>query len=319
MLTIFSTPKPFEGHIGIIQRNALMSWKLLDPDVEIILFGDEAGTAEISRELGLRHERQVERTIEGTKLVRSIFGPAQNFARHDTLCYVNCDIILGKDFAMAIERVSAWNKRFLMVGRRWDSDITAPINFSNPAWEEDLRAFVLREGFQRLYYNIDYFAFSRGIYTLIPPLAIGRVWWDHWLIWKASQEKAAVIDASDVVMAMHQNHDYAYHPEGMKGVWYGEGSQQNFELVGGFRHLHTLEDATHRMEDQAIVPCHLYRLAPARRAVRRVVKKVRDTTRMRLWHPALEVTRKVRHALGLRKPEVQVALRKPVRRHELDR
>ena len=41
MLTIFSTPKPFRGHIGVIQRNAIESWKRIHPDVEIILFGDE--------------------------------------------------------------------------------------------------------------------------------------------------------------------------------------------------------------------------------------------------------------------------------------
>ena len=28
MLTIFTTPKPFRGHIGIIQRNALKSWTI---------------------------------------------------------------------------------------------------------------------------------------------------------------------------------------------------------------------------------------------------------------------------------------------------
>lgn len=26
MLTIFATPKPFQGHVGIIQRNAIGSW-----------------------------------------------------------------------------------------------------------------------------------------------------------------------------------------------------------------------------------------------------------------------------------------------------
>src|SRR5713226_7639368 len=263
MLTIFSTPKPFEGHIEIIQRNAIMSWKMLHPDVEVILFGDEAGTSEICRELGLRHGPRVERTSEGTKLVRSIFGPAQQLSRHNVLCYSNCDIILGQDFLRAIQRVSDWGKSFLMVGRRWDSDIVAPVDFSDPGWEGKLREFILREGVQRLYYNIDYFAFTKGIYTDIPPLAIGRVWWDHWLIWKASQQKAAVVDASDVVCAMHQNHDYAYHPEGQKGVWYGEGAQQNFKLAGGFRHLHTLEDAAHRLTGKTIEPRRLYRLAPA--------------------------------------------------------
>jgi hypothetical protein len=318
MLTIFSTPKPFEGRVGTIQRNALMSWRMLDPDIEIILFGDEPGTAEVCSELRLRHVPSVERSSEGTKLLRSIFGPAQQISRHRTLCYANCDIILGKDFLRAIERVSLWTSRFLMVGRRWDSDITAPIDFSDPGWEGRLREFVLREGVQRLYYNIDYFAFSKGIYTDVPPLAIGRVWWDHWLIWKASQQKALVIDASDVVLAMHQNHDYAYHPEGQKGVWYGEGAQRNFEFAGGFRHLHTLEDATYRLTEQSFEPCHLCSLAPVRRAVRRVVKKIRETARASLWHPVLEATRPVRHAMGLRQRNIRLKRRKPVRRHEFD-
>jgi len=52
MLTIFSTPKPFLGHIDVIQRNALQSWKRLHPDVEIILFGDDNGAAEVCRDRG---------------------------------------------------------------------------------------------------------------------------------------------------------------------------------------------------------------------------------------------------------------------------
>ena len=53
MLTIFSTPKPFLGHIEVIQRNAIESWKRLEANVEIILIGDDPGTAEVCRELGL--------------------------------------------------------------------------------------------------------------------------------------------------------------------------------------------------------------------------------------------------------------------------
>jgi len=319
MLTLFSTPKPFAGHIAVIQRNALRSWKALDPQIEIMLFGDEPGTAEICRELGLRHLPDVQRTDEGTKLVSSIFGPAQELARHNTLCYVNCDIVLGRDFAQSIQRAADWGRRFLMVGRRWDSDIAWPIDFSDAAWEPNLREFVLRKGVQRLYYNIDYFAFTKGIYTDIPPLAIGRVWWDHWLIWKAAQQGAAVIDASDAVFAMHQNHDYAYHPEGQTGVWYGEGSQQNFKVAGGYRHLHTLEDASFRMTAQSIEPRRLYWASPALRAVRRVVKKARDTTRVRVLHPLYDATRSLRHGIGLNQHNLQLKTKKSIRRHEFDR
>ena len=45
MFTFFTTAKPFRGHNGIIQRNALKSWMLLHPDAEVILFGDEEGVA----------------------------------------------------------------------------------------------------------------------------------------------------------------------------------------------------------------------------------------------------------------------------------
>ena len=38
MLTLFTTAKAFTGHSEIIQRNALKSWTLLHPDVEIILW-----------------------------------------------------------------------------------------------------------------------------------------------------------------------------------------------------------------------------------------------------------------------------------------
>lgn len=319
MLTLFSTAKPFVGHAGVIQRNALMSWKLLHHDVEIILFGDEPGTVEICTELNLRHESCVERNEEGAKLVRSVFEPAQEIARHSVLCYVNCDIILGKDFLCAVDRVSKWTEQFLMVGRRWDLDITDPIDFADPDWEPKLREFVLRQGVQRLYYNIDYFTFSKGIFKDIPALAIGRVWWDHWLIWRASEQKADVVDASDVVMAMHQNHDYGYHPEGQKGVWYGEGAMRNFELAGGFRHLHTLEDARYRITKKSIAPRRFYWLASARRCVRRAVKRARDAVRIYFWHPMLHATRPLRHAIGLRQQNLQLTLRKKARRHEFDR
>jgi len=57
VITIFAMPKPFHGHIEIIQRNAIQSWMRLDPGVELILFGDEHGTAGVCKEFGLRHVR----------------------------------------------------------------------------------------------------------------------------------------------------------------------------------------------------------------------------------------------------------------------
>ena len=82
MLTIFSTPKPFVGHIGIIQRNAIKSWTLLHPDVKVILFGDDEGAAQACRDLGIRHEPNVRRNEHGTKYLNYIFDRAYEISRH---------------------------------------------------------------------------------------------------------------------------------------------------------------------------------------------------------------------------------------------
>src|SRR5262245_48096103 len=138
MLTIFSTAKPFVGHSAIIQRNALESWQRLDADTEIILLGDDPGVAEICNELQLRYEPTIERKDNGTKTVRSVFGQAQQVARYDYVCYCNCDIILTADFARAFQNVRSQFEKFLMVGRRWDLDISQPLDFSLPDWQEPL-------------------------------------------------------------------------------------------------------------------------------------------------------------------------------------
>ena len=319
MLTLFSTPKPYVGHSDVIQRNAIQSWKRLHPDIEIVLFGDDAGAAEVCREYGLRHEPHVERKEDGTKMLRSIFPRAQEMARHPLVCYSNCDIILTADFLRALETVSHWRQRFLMVGRRWDIDITEPLDFSRPAWAETLLQKTRQEGFQRLYYNIDYFVFPRGFYADFPDLVIGRNWWDQWLVWKAAAQGAPVIDVSDQVCAVHQNHDYSYHPQGMDGVWFGEGSLRNRKNAGGRSHLHTLEDANYRLTSNGFQANRFYWLAPTKRRMRGAQKVVRDTVRTRLWHPFLERTRALRHALGLREDKLAPLIRKKAaRRHWLD-
>jgi hypothetical protein len=248
MLTIFTTPKPFRGHISIIQRNALKSWTLLRPRVEVILFGKDEGAADAAREFGIRHEPYVQCNDAGMKHLDYMFRKAQAVARHDVLCYVNCDIILTGDFRRAIERVHARYDQFLMVGHRWDTPITAPIDFSDSQWEEKLRKIAFSANDRRNEWFIDYFVFSRDIYgDDIPPFVIGTVRWDNWLIWKALDSRVAVVDASPVVAAVHQNHDYSYHPQGKQGVWNGEEAQRNHQLAGGWNHLRNISDATYEL------------------------------------------------------------------------
>jgi hypothetical protein len=290
MLSLFTTPKPFRGHVGVIQRNALRSWTLLAPDVEVILFGDEPGAAEVARELGLRHEPEVRRNEFGTKYLAYFFDRAQEVARHDLLCYVNCDIVLTTDFRRALERVLAWRKQFLMVGQRWDADIAEPLDFSSPSWEERVRRLALETNHQRPPEWIDYFVFPRGQYHhKIPGFVIGRPGWDNWLVWFACHSKVAVVDASPAVVAVHQNHDYSYHPDGEKGVWQGAEAQRNRELLGGWWRFGTIQSATH-----VLLPDGIQRNRKRWTVLRRRAWNV-------AWYRLLDVTKPVRHKLRLRR------------------
>ncbi len=293
MLTFFSTPKPFRGHAGVIQRNALRSWKLVHPDAEVILFGDEEGAADAARELGLRHVPQVQLNEHGTKYLSPIFDRAQEIARHDLLCYVNCDILLMADFRQAVERVSRLRQAFLMVGRRWDTDITEAWDFSGADWAKRLRDFALLHGKQRPQQWIDYFVFSRGLfYKNMPAFVIGRPGWDNWLVGQARASKARVVDASPVVVAVHQNHDYSYHPDGEEGVWRGEEARRNYELLGGWFNIFTVENATHRLTPAGMQRNPGRWFTPVKRFARGYANWV--------WIRLLRMTRPMRHRLGLR-------------------
>lgn len=294
MLTIFSTPKPFIGHNNIIQRNALKSWTLLHPEVEVILFGDEQGAAELCKELGIRHEPEVRKNEHGTKYLDHIFDRAQEIARHNILCYANCDIMLTSDFCRALERVNAGPKPFLMVGRRWNIEITKPWEFNQPDWEERLRELVRQSASLAPPSWMDYFVFSRGLYLRrMPAFVIGRWGWDPWLVWFARASKARVVDASLAAVAVHQNHDYSYHPDGPQGVQSGKEAAENHRLNGGWRHRYTTEYATEIATPQGVRPSHRHQVVQ--------VKHFLSHYATMIWFGVLDITRPVRHRLGLRK------------------
>jgi len=306
VFTFFTTAKPFLGHNGVIQRNALKSWMLLDRDVEIILFGDDGGAAEIAKELGLRHDQVVERNEFGTIRIDCMFARAQELARHDVVCYSNCDIIFLPDFCAAIQRIRPAHPKFLATGRRWNVDIRGPIDFSAPNWQDELKKKTLRANGQQSRWFVDYFAFSRGFFgNDIPPLAVGRIYWDNWLLWKACASGAPVVDVSPAVVALHQNHDYRHHPQGRLGVYGGEEAERNLQLAGGWDHLRTISDVGLALGSKGL------RSNPKRywHLLKRAARPSAQFLLYRMWHPvwfaALGITRPLRTMLGLRTEAVR--------------
>jgi hypothetical protein len=285
MLTIFSMPKAFRGHLGTIQRNALRSWMLLRPQPEVILFGNDQGTAEAAQDAGARHVPQVASNEHGTPLVSDLFRRAQSCSQSELLCYVNADILLPGEFSRAVEVTRNAFEKFLLVAKRVNVDVTEPLEFGQE-WEAKLRA--KKGAASGDYTAIDVFVFPQGTYAKVPEFALGRLWFDQWLIKAAREQRLPVVDVSRVAAVLHQNHDYNHVPGGEEQVWRGAEAARNLALYGGVRHTHTLLDVTHELTPEGGV---------RRVWLRRPIEKMKEAG----WELFVRRTAGVRKALRLQR------------------
>lgn len=230
-LTLFAIPKAFVGHIGLIQRNAIRSWRRLSPDLEILLFGDEPGTAETAAEVGARHLPECARNERGTPLVNDLFARANEQASFACLAYVNADIVLFNDFLAAVRSVKRQRKEFLIIGQRWDLHLSEAIDFGDPGWAEQLVSDCRANGFLHGESGMDYFVHTLHFWPPIPPFAIGRCAWDNWLVILPVLNGQCVIDATETILAIHQEHDYGHLPGDRAEAFGGVETARNRALL----------------------------------------------------------------------------------------
>jgi len=290
MLTIFSIPKAFKGHIGIIQRNAIESWTLLQPRPQIILFGNDEGTAGVAGELGVQHVPRIATNEYGTPLLSDLFRQAEAAATSPCLCYVNADIILVSNFLRAAETVQKRFPKSLLISKRINLHVPEKLTFDRH-WEDSIKLRSEVSGAEEHYTGIDVFVFPKGMYPQIPDFAIGRLWFDHWLIKAVRQQHLPVVDASLVAPVLHQNHDYNHVPGGADQVWRGQEAARNFQLYGGVQHAYTLLDVTHELLPNGSI-----------RKVR--FRKSIFKAKQFAWDLLVRRTAAARRALGLRRKPV---------------
>jgi hypothetical protein len=223
LITLFTSPKAFSGHSGLIQNNALDSWQALK-GVDVILFGDEDGVAEAAHSRGFRHLPRVACSEYGTPFLNDMFSQAQKEAASSLTCYVNADIILPENFVGVARALAVELPRFIGVGRRWDVDVSTRLDFVNDAYSilETVRG---ETGVLHAPYGLDYFIFPAGSVVDMPPFCIGRPVWDNWLFWHMKQLGVLVVDTTECLKVYHQNHDYR-HIKGGNGKSY-EGAPES--------------------------------------------------------------------------------------------
>jgi hypothetical protein len=295
MITFFTTARPFHGHIGMIQANAIQSWLELCPPCEVLLLGNDEGTAEIARKFGLKHIPDIACNEYGTPLISSLFQAAEDHATNKYLCQINADIMLTDDFLTAIKKICSSHARFLVSGQRRDVDINEPWDFVQPNCQDRIRKYVEQQGKLHPPTGLDYFVFPKGLWGDLPPFAIGRESLDNWLIYRARSLRVPVIDATSAITAIHQNHDYV-HFENRVAKKKSLEAQRNRELAGGFHHLHTLRDSTHRLTEDGV----RFSLSNTLR-LHSISSQIVLGWRYWLWFPFLSWTRPMRDRLRLRR------------------
>ena len=248
LLTLFTAPKPFKDpHIATIQRNTLRNWKALGEAVEVVVIGDELGIAEVCEEMDLLHLPDVRCNAMGTPLISSIFDLARSVNNSPFLVYANADILFLPELITAVRTMSTEKDQFLGVGQRWDLDVEENIPFSGD-WADQLRQRAQRDGELNGQTGSDYFVYPRRCFCDIPDFAVGRAGWDNWMIFRGRWQHWPVVDMTDSLMVIHQNHGYAHLPGGVIHYQQPE-TQDNVRMAGGRRTIFKLSDATHELDE----------------------------------------------------------------------
>jgi hypothetical protein len=208
MLTLFTLPRPFAEPFDRIQHNALASWAALTPAPQIILFGNELGTGEAATKHAALHIPEVERNALGTPLVNHLFRTATAHTATPYQGFVNADIILDPQLPVLVDKIVSWQPRALIVSRRWDLDLSEALVFFQGTTFSTLAQRARTTGQLYCHHGMDVFIFPTGMFDDMPPFSVG--WpgakYDNWIVYSARHRGIPVVDITDAVTTIHQNH-----------------------------------------------------------------------------------------------------------------
>jgi hypothetical protein len=212
-ITLFSAVDKY----GMRERNAVNSWFQLTDRIFLFCGG---GFDMRERVTDNFHCKILfpEYNKFGTPLLGSVFGMAADMSDdEEILCYVNSDVIILPGFERAIQACKKKFGDFLMVGRRWNWHSPVLLPRFVDGWDDTVRSLAENDGDLHVAAT-DFFVFTQPVFDIeFPPFALGRYWWDPWLMWIARERNYPVIDATRAITVIHQQHARRSHGFGPEG------------------------------------------------------------------------------------------------------
>jgi hypothetical protein len=282
MLTILSMPRAFTGIYKTIQENAIQSWLCITPKPEIILFGDDEGTAEVAKKYSIHHIPDVKQLEIGTPVISDLFVKAADKSSKEYMCFVNSDVILDPNLFNVAKKAQEKARNSLLISRRWDLDWNEEINFKDKSWFRKIKTAANNNGNLFSHEAIDLFIFPKDLYRCMPPLTIGFPGskYDNWMIYHAKSQGLTVFDLTESITIVHQNHPARPYSE--LSPEKAAEHMRSLKLIGGYGYCYDVHDADYKItEKMEIVKNHL----PANyilRQLKRILQRIIDPIRFRL-------------------------------------
>lgn len=192
-MTIFTALKPNEGRIAEIQARSQANWRECFPDCEIVDVGENRRFDQILARL---RPGEVAAWINADILFVNSEDQRNGEGRGVAETLAAC-------FAALKER-----KKGLVVGQRTDLLPGGQMELHRPS-------------------GMDYFFFTKETFEGLPPVVMGRSYCDSALVAHCLRKRIPVIDATKVITALHQWHDYAHVDGGREEVFSGEEALAN--------------------------------------------------------------------------------------------
>jgi len=186
-------------------------------------------------------------------------------AKYPILAYVNTDIILFPDFIDTIKQI--YFKKYLLISKRQNILLKKQISFQTN-YVSNLTKTLNQQGREEPIGNSsEFFVFPKIVRFQMPNFAVGRLYWDSWIIYRAKLLRVPIIDGTKTIHCLHQIHDYAHHPNGKDGVWNGPEANLNYRLSGGGKTRFKVNDADWITTENGIIK--------PKNSIRRYIRTIR--------------------------------------------
>lgn len=218
MISIFTMPKAFTGEFKTIQLNAIKTWKEECPNSEILLAANEEGVSEVAEKYKIRLIHGIQENEFGSPFLNSLFQRATEEAHSEVMAFINTDCMLIGNLEKTVKIIRKKFKEFLLVGVRYDSEISEDLPDSN--WQKFvlehkglLHPLALKKAGKKFFGGTDLFVFPKSLYPVVPPFNIGTLSYDAWLIYDAWHRRIPIINITLDIITVHQKHAIKTHSD----------------------------------------------------------------------------------------------------------